>query len=120
MTNNYEAGLAVRREVLGADYADKTIGSGEPTDLQKFFIEHGWGAIWTRDQLPRSTRSLLNIALLTALNRPQELAIHTRGALNNGCTPVEIREVVLHCAIYAGIPAAVDAMRVVDEHLSAD
>ena len=109
----YEEGLAVRRAVLGAEYVDRAIASADSFtgELQDFVTEWCWGGIWTRPGLPRKTRSLLNLAMLAALNRPHEIKIHVRGALNNGVTREEIAEVFLQVGVYAGAPAAVDAFR---------
>jgi 4-carboxymuconolactone decarboxylase len=79
--------------------------------------EYCWGAVWSREGIDRKTRSLLNIGMLTALNRSHELAVHVRGAVNNGCTSVEIREVLLQAAVYCGLPAALDAFRVAEKAL---
>lgn len=110
----FEAGLAVRRAVLGDAYVDRSLASIDDftRDLQELVTEYCWGRVWTREELPRPTRSILNLAMMTALNRPHELAIHVRGALNNGVTRIEIREVLLQAAIYCGVPAALDAFRV--------
>lgn len=110
----FEAGLAVRRAVLGDAYVDRSLASMDDftRDLQELVTEYCWGRVWTRDSLPRETRSILNLAMMTALNRPHELAIHVRGALNNGVSRDEIREVLLQAAIYCGVPAALDAFRV--------
>lgn len=110
----FEAGLAVRRAVLGDAYVDRSLASADDftRDLQELVTEYCWGRVWTREELPRQTRSILNLAMMTALNRPHELAIHVRGALNNGVTRIEIREVLLQAAIYCGVPAALDAFRV--------
>lgn len=110
----FEAGLAVRRAVLGDAYVDRSLASIDDftRDLQELVTEYCWGRVWTREELPRQTRSILNLAMMTALNRPHELAIHVRGALNNGVTRIEIREVLLQAAIYCGVPAALDAFRV--------
>ena len=110
----FEAGLAVRRAVLGDAYVDRSLASIDDftRDLQELVTEYCWGRVWTREELPRATRSILNLAMMTALNRPHELAIHVRGALNNGVDRVEIREVLLQAAIYCGVPAALDAFRV--------
>jgi len=110
----FEAGLAVRRAVLGDAYVDRSLASMDDftRDLQELVTEYCWGRVWTRDGLPRETRSILNLAMMTALNRPHELAIHVRGALNNGVSRDEIREVLLQAAIYCGVPAALDAFRV--------
>ena len=83
--------------------------------LQELVTEYCWGAIWTRPGLSRKTRSLINLAMLTALNRPHEIRLHLRGALTNGCTKTEIREVLLQSAIYCGVPAAIDSFRVARE-----
>jgi 4-carboxymuconolactone decarboxylase len=121
-TKRFDDGLAVRREVLGADYVDRAMaGADELTrPLQELVTEYCWGAIWTRPGLPRKTRSLVNLAMLTALNRPHELKLHVRGALRNGCTRDEIREVLLQAAIYCGVPAAIDGFRVAREVLDAE
>lgn len=113
----YDEGMKVRREVLGDEYVDRALERVTEfnSDLQDMVTEFGWGGIWTRPGLSRQTRSLLNLAMLTALNRPHELATHVRGALRNGCTPDEIREVFLQAAGYCGFPAAIDAFRTAAE-----
>lgn len=110
----YEAGLAVRREVLGDEYVDRSLAARNDFTgpLQDLITSYCWGAVWTRPGLERKTRSLINIAMLTALARPEELRLHVRGALANGCTPSEIQEVLLQTAIYCGVPSALDATRV--------
>jgi 4-carboxymuconolactone decarboxylase len=115
MSNDaYERGLTIRKEVVGADYVERSLAAADDftRPLQELVTEYCWGEVWSRDGLPRSTRSLLNIAMLSVLNRPTELALHVRGALRNGCTAAEIREVLLQVAIYCGVPAALDATRV--------
>ncbi|MGB7912512.1 MAG: 4-carboxymuconolactone decarboxylase [Desulfobaccales bacterium] len=109
----FEAGLKVRRQVLGAEYVDAAISQADDFSrpLQELVTEYCWGAVWTRPGLSRKTRSLINLAMLTALNRPHEVELHLRGALNNGCTKEEIMEVLLQTAIYCGVPAAVDSFR---------
>jgi len=113
VNERYERGLEIRREVLGAEYVDAAIASADELSrpLQELVTEYCWGEVWGRPGLPRKTRSLLNIGILTALNRPHELQLHTAGALRNGCSESEIVEVVLQTAIYCGVPAAVDGMR---------
>jgi 4-carboxymuconolactone decarboxylase len=110
----FEKGLKVRREVLGAEYVDKSIASATPftRPLQELVTEYCWGEVWNRPGLSRRDRSLLNLAMLTALNRPHEVKLHIVGALNNGLTPEEIREVFLQTAIYCGVPAALDSFGV--------
>jgi len=110
----FEKGLAVRREVLGADYVDKAIADADEftRPMQQLVTEYCWGEIWTQPELPRRTRSLINIAMISALNRPHELRLHVRGALRNGCSTDEIRAVLLQVAIYCGVPAAIDGFRV--------
>jgi 4-carboxymuconolactone decarboxylase len=115
----FEKGLAMRRAVLGADYVDRSIRSADAfmEPFQKLVTEWCWGEIWNRPGLDRKTRSLLNLAMLTALNRPNELRLHVRGALNNGVAPAEMQEVFLQTAIYCGIPAALESFRVASEIL---
>lgn len=115
----FDQGLKTRREVLGADYVDAAITSADDFNrpLQELVTEYCWDGIWNRPGLDRRTRSLLNLAMLTALNRPHELKLHLRGALNNGVTRDEIREVLLQTAIYCGVPAAIDSFRVAREVL---
>jgi 4-carboxymuconolactone decarboxylase len=112
--DSFDKGLTVRREVLGSEYVDRSIANA--TDftrpLQELVTEYCWGEIWTREELPRKTRSFLNLAMITALNRPHELELHVRGAINNGLTVAEIREVFLQAAVYCGVPAALDSFRV--------
>jgi 4-carboxymuconolactone decarboxylase len=116
----FEDGLAVRREVLGAAYVDKAMAEADDftRPLQELVTEYCWGAVWTRPGLPRKTRSLVNLGMLVALNRPHELKLHVRGALRNGCTRAEIMEVLLQAAIYCGVPAAVDSFRSAREALA--
>ncbi|MET3506575.1 4-carboxymuconolactone decarboxylase [Halalkalibacter oceani] len=118
----FEEGLKVRREVLGSEYVDKSINNATEftQPLQELVTEYCWGEIWTRPELPRKTRSLLNLALMTALNRPHELKLHVRGAFNNGVTLEEMREVFLQTAIYCGVPAAIDSFRVAQEVMKED
>ncbi|MGF1609625.1 MAG: 4-carboxymuconolactone decarboxylase [Kiloniellales bacterium] len=113
----YDAGLAVRRAVLGEDYVDRALAGADDFNrpFQELVTEYCWGAVWARPGLPRQTRSLLNLAMLTALNRPHEVRIHLRGALNNGCSKEEIQEVLLQAAIYCGVPAALDSFRIARE-----
>lgn len=117
--DRYEAGLEVRREVLGSDYVDGSLARATDfnSELQSLVTEYCWGAIWTRDGLDRRTRSLINLAMLTALNRPHEVALHVAGALRNGCTRDEIREVLLQTVIYCGVPAGVDSFRIASKVL---
>lgn len=116
-TDLFEKGLEVRRAVLGKDFVDKSIGNADDFThpLQELITEYCWGSVWARPGLPRKTRSLINLAMLTALNRPHEVKLHLRGALNNGCSKEEIMEVLLQTAIYCGIPAAVDSFRTAKE-----
>jgi len=109
----FEKGLATRRAVLGAEYVDNSLKNADEFNLpmQELVTEYCWNEIWNRPGLDRKTRSFLNLAMLTALNRPHELKLHVRGAINNGLTKDEIREVFLQAAIYCGVPAAIDAFR---------
>jgi 4-carboxymuconolactone decarboxylase len=119
-SRQFARGLAVRRAVLGAAYVDESIANADELTqpLQELVTEYCWGAIWTRPGLSRKTRSLINLAMLTALNRPHEIRLHVRGALANGCSKTEIREVLLQTAIYCGVPAAIDSFRVAREVLA--
>jgi 4-carboxymuconolactone decarboxylase len=109
----YERGLANRRAVLGAAHVDRQLASadefGKP--FQDLVTSYCWGEVWGREALPHKIRSMLNLAMLSALNRPQEFKLHVRGALTNGVTRAEIREILMQVAIYCGVPAGVDAFR---------
>ena len=118
--DRYESGMRVRREVLGDDHVDAANAAVTPldADFQRFITETAWGSVWTRDVLlDRRTRSCLTIALLTALRQERELAMHLRAAVRNGLTPAEIAEVIMHTAVYAGIPAANAAMAIAKDVL---
>lgn len=110
-------GLKIRGAVLGKDHVEKTFTKQEKFSrpLQELITEYCWGTIWARPGLSRKIRSLINLAMLTALNRPHELKLHLKGAIRNGCTKKEIVEVLLQTAVYCGIPAAVDSFRVTKE-----
>jgi 4-carboxymuconolactone decarboxylase len=116
---DFERGLAMRKAVLGDEYVEKALASADEFSrpLQDLVTSFAWGQVWTREELPPRTRSLVNLAMLAALNRPHELRIHLRGAVNNGCTNEEIREVLLQTAVYCGFPAAIDAFRAAREVL---
>jgi 4-carboxymuconolactone decarboxylase len=109
----FETGLEIRRDVLGADYVDGGLAQADDFMMafQRLTTEWCWGYAWSRPGLDRRTRSLLNLAMLTALGRPDELRLHTRGALANGVTAAEIREVLVHATVYCGIPAGLDAFK---------
>lgn len=117
MDDKFEQGLTIRRQVLGADYVDSSINNATEftMPMQELVTKYCWGEVWGRDTLPLKTRSIINLAMITALNRPHELKLHVRGALNNGCSKEEIREVLLQTAIYCGVPAAIDAFRIAKE-----
>jgi 4-carboxymuconolactone decarboxylase len=113
----FDKGLKIRREVLGSDYVDASIRNADELTipLQELVTQYCWGEIWARPGLDRRTRSFLNLAMITALNRPHELKLHVRGAINNGLTKEEIAEVFLQAAIYCGVPAAIDSFRIAKE-----
>ena len=113
----FDKGLAIRRAVLGSEYVDKSLAAADDftRPLQEIITQYCWGEVWGRPNLERKTRSLLNLAMLSALNRPHEVKLHVRGALNNGVTKDEIREVFLQVAIYCGVPAAMDSFRIAKE-----
>ncbi|MBQ1023460.1 4-carboxymuconolactone decarboxylase [Micromonospora sp. C95] len=115
----YEAGMTVRRQVLGDAHVDRAIAGtdGFTTDFQDLITRYAWGEIWTRDGLDRRTRSCVTLAVLATLHHDEELAMHVRAALRNGLTPDEIGEVLLQVAVYAGVPAANRAFKVAQETL---
>lgn len=109
-------GLEVRKAVLGNEHVEKSIASVSDfaRPIQELVTEYCWGSVWTRPGLDRKTRSLINIAMLTALNRGHELGVHVRGAMANGCTQEEIQEVLLQTAIYVGVPASLESFRIAE------
>lgn len=119
-SEHFKKGLAVRRDVLGKDYVDGSIAKADDFMMafQEITTEWCWGYAWTRPGLDRKTRSMLNLAMLTALNRAAEIKLHVRGAINNGVTVEEIKEVLLHATVYCGIPAGLDAFKAANEVLT--
>jgi len=115
----FDRGLEVRRKVLGAEYVDNSLKQANDfmQAFQNITTEWCWGYAWTRPGLDRKTRSLINLAMLTALNRAPEIKLHVRGALNNGVTVDEIKEVLIHATVYCGIPAGLDAFKAANEVL---
>ncbi len=113
MSAEFEHGLSIRKEVLGDEYVDAALKNANAftRPLQELITEYAWGAVWGRSGLERRERSLLNIALLSALDRQPELALHIRGAITNGVSVKEIREVIIHVSVYCGAPAALEATR---------
>ena len=122
MADDYTDGLAVRREVLGDAHVDRAIAAttGFTAPFQEFITRTAWGQVWTREGLDRRTRSCVTLALLTALQCHDELAMHVRAARRNGLSPDEIAEVLLHTAVYAGVPAANAAFKIAEAVLSTD
>jgi 4-carboxymuconolactone decarboxylase len=112
--DTFERGIVVRREVLGDAHVDRAMAAATDltADFQQFITRYAWGEIWTRPGLDRRTRSCITVAMLVALHRPEELELHLRAALTNGVTPAEIKEVLLHAAIYCGVPAANSAFAI--------
>lgn len=117
MDQQFKDGLQMRKRVMGEDFVEKAFANADEftMPLQEFVTRNAWGTVWCRDGLELKTRSLITISMLTALGRAHELKGHVRGALNNGATPEEIREVLLHAAVYCGAPLAVEAFRVAQE-----
>ena len=113
----FERGLAIRKSTLGAEFVEKSLAAADDFNMpmQRLTTEYCWGAVWGREGLPKKTRSMLNLAMISALNRPHELKMHVKGALVNGVTRDEIREIFMQVAIYCGIPAGVDSFRVAKE-----
>ncbi|MET0705624.1 MAG: carboxymuconolactone decarboxylase family protein [Tardiphaga sp.] len=116
----FDRGLAIRKDVLGKEFVEKSFASADDFNMpmQELTTEYCWGAIWGRDGLPRKTRSMLNIAMLSALGRNHELGMHVKGALVNGVTRQEIQEILLQVAVYCGIPAGVESFRVARDALA--
>lgn len=113
----FEKGLALRKQVLGAEYVEKSMASADSFSMpmQELSTEYCWGHVWTRPGLELRERSLINIAMISALNRPHELKLHVKAALNNGLTREQIREVILQVAVYCGVPAGIDSTRIARE-----
>ena len=122
MADDYTDGMAVRREVLGDAHVDRAVAAttGFTAPFQEFITRTAWGQVWTREGLDRRTRSCVTLALLTALQCHDELAMHVRAARRNGLSPDEIAEVLLHTAVYAGVPAANAAFKIAEAVLTAD
>lgn len=118
--DQFVKGLEIRREVLGRAYVDKVLSTADEFSLpmQELSTRYCWGEIWSRDGLARRDRSLLNLGMISALNRPHELKLHVKAALRNGLTPVEIREALLQVAVYCGIPAGIDSTRIAHEAIA--
>lgn len=115
--DRFEKGLALRKQVLGADYVEKSMASADDFSrpMQELSTEYCWGYVWTRPGLQLRERSLINLSMISALNRPHELKLHVKAALNNGLTREEIREVLLQVAVYCGVPAGIDSTRIARE-----
>lgn len=113
-------GLKVRSEIMDADKSGTAFEVDDEfmKPFQRLVGAYCWGEVWTRDEMPRKTRSLLTVVIMAALNRPNELRLHLKGAINNGCTAIEIREAMLQVAIYCGVPAANEGMRIAREVLA--
>lgn len=120
MTDAYIEGLEVRRQVMGDEFVDKAFANATEftRPLQDFITANAWGSVWCRDGIDLKTRSLITIAMLTALGRQHELRGHLRGALNNGASAAEIQEILLHAAVYCGVPLAADAFRTAEPILA--
>jgi 4-carboxymuconolactone decarboxylase len=116
-SEKYEKGMTVRRAVLGDAYVDRAMAGATAftKPLQALVTENCWGEIWTREAIPKKTRSLITIAILAALKAPEEIKLHVRGALRNGCTVEEIQDVLLQATVYCGVPAGIDAFRAAKE-----
>jgi 4-carboxymuconolactone decarboxylase len=118
----FEKGLKARREVLGSDYVDGSLAKADDFMMafQRLTTEMAWGYVWTRPGLDRRSRSMINLGMLTALGKPAELKLHVKGALNNGLSVDEIKEILMHAAVYCGIPAALEAFKAAHEVLVAE
>jgi 4-carboxymuconolactone decarboxylase len=121
-SERFEKGMVVRRKVLGDAYVDQAMQKADDFSmpLQDFVTENAWGTVWVRDGLTLKQRSLITVSAIIAMNRPHELKLHVRGAINNGVSKEELREVFLHCGAYCGAPAVVDAFRIAREVFAED
>jgi 4-carboxymuconolactone decarboxylase len=121
MADSYDEGMKVRREVLGDEHVDRSTerATDFTRDFQELITRYAWGEIWTRPGLDRKTRSCITLAVLVAGGRTEELELHVRAALRNGLTPAEIKEVLLHCAVYCGVPAANSAFAIAQRVIAA-
>ena len=117
LSEMFEKGIAKRRKVLGDEYVDKALASADEfgADLQKLITEYAWGEIWNKESLTDKERSMINLGMIAALNRPHELKLHIKGALNNGLTKDQIRDIFLQVTVYCGAPAGIDSMRLARE-----
>ncbi len=122
MADRYAKGLTIRRQVMGGGFVDRALADASDftRPLQAFITENAWGTVWCRGGIDMKTRSLVTVAMLIALGRSHELAGHIRGAMNNGAGADEIQEVLLHSAVYCGVPAAAEAFRVASELVGPD
>jgi 4-carboxymuconolactone decarboxylase len=113
----FDKGLAIRKSVLGAEFVDNAFKTADDfnREFQELVTQYCWGEVWGRPGLDKKTRSMLNLAMLSALNRPHEIKLHVRGAINNGLTKEDIKEVFMQVAIYCGVPAGVDGFRIARE-----
>ena len=113
----FEKGIQKRRKVLGDEYVDKALASADEfgADLQKLITEYAWGEVWNKKSITDKERSLINLGMIAALNRPHELKLHIKGALNNGITKEQIKDVFLQVTVYCGAPAGIDSMRLARE-----
>jgi 4-carboxymuconolactone decarboxylase len=116
----FEKGLAIRKKVVGEEYVNRSLSQADEftEDFQTLVTEYCWGSVWGRPGLDLKTRSMLNIAMIGALNRPHELKLHVQGALRNGVTQAEIREILMQVTVYAGVPAGVDSFRIAREAIN--
>lgn len=110
----FQKGLEIRKAVLGTEHVERSLSEADDFtgEMQKLVTEWCWGEVWSRPGLDRKTRSIINLSMLTALNRPHEIRLHVRGAINNGLSKKEIQEIFLQAAVYCGVPAAIDSMRI--------
>ena len=115
--DRYEKGLALRKQVLGKEYVEKSLANADDFSrpMQELSTEYCWGYVWGRPGIALRDRSLINIAMISALNRPHELKLHVKAALNNGLSREEIREVLMQVAVYCGVPAGIDSFRIARE-----
>lgn len=119
MSEQFDKGFEMRKQVLGDDYVNKSFANASEFDkpFQEFVTESAWGEVWTRNELDNKTKSIITMSVLLSLRAENEIALHTRGAVNNGVSPEELRAIAIHASVYAGVPSAISGMKIIKQVL---